>query len=90
MTWPVAQRATEQIAKLEEPPPAGSTEVKTNLACGGVSSGRCTRASTWGSGKARVVVSAEIPICQAKNKSMWMQSSFAFEFEPRPSKPIRA
>lgn len=58
MTWPVAQSATEQIAKLEEPPPAGSTDVKMNLAWGGDSSGRSMRALTLGSGKARVVVSA--------------------------------
>jgi hypothetical protein len=73
MICPVCITATEQIAKLDDPPPAGSTEVYTNLTRGGSSIGRLTSASTCGSGNARVVLrnaaarkasaAAEVRVC---------------------------
>ena len=68
MICPVCITATLQIAKLLDPPPAGSTDVYTNLTRGGSSIGRLTSASTCGSGKARVVVSALMAHAHTESK----------------------
>ena len=75
MTCPVLVIATDAIAKLLDPPPAGSTDVNTCAVRDGIDSGRSTSALTDGSLNARVVVSALMPT--AKRERMW---SVAFEW----------
>lgn len=58
ITLPLDVMPTDAIAKLLEPPPAGSTAVKMKASRFGIVIGRSSSATTCGSGKARVVVSA--------------------------------